>query len=160
MKTLYLDVDGVVSPFDKVNRYEEWEYRKKHVAGFRMTYSPNLISILNRVSQNVDIAWLTSWELQAATELAPALGLHRFRVLQRLYGDNEYNEDKWWKLNAIKMDYKDKQPEEFYWIDDDLILNENATEWAINNGGIPISPHSKSGISPTTARTLLEWSLT
>lgn len=81
---IYLDVDGVVAPLpfsepvDLPARsgWERWERVKAW--GFPITFSPDLVDWLNEVARrrDVEIVWATSWTSNAASELAPAIGLH------------------------------------------------------------------------------------
>ena len=128
----FLDVDGVINvlpynptlksqPYHKV--WDNWAIT--NVLNYTITYSPDLIDEINRLSEVVDIHWLTTWQSKAAINLAPALGLKNFSVADA-DGSNRTSEtffvstvERWWKLNAVIEDLEiHSRP--VIWTDDDI----------------------------------------
>lgn len=148
MKRLYLDVDGVVnavprSPEDLVGSWDEWHLAK--CMGFWITYSPDMGRRLFELATaaGMEIVWLTTWGRRANQWIAPLFGWPRFTVLAEP-GD-ELSRIGWWKFDCI---YRLHNYEPFVWIDDDLASERDAYLWCVENGGLPISPASETGITP------------
>ncbi len=151
-KRIYLDVDGVIAPYDPLQRAEDWHYRTTRVAGMHIWYSPNLVAALIEIP--AEIVWLTSWENHAAQELAPEIGLPHYRALHppTTHDGGESGVD-WWKLAAIRQD----KPTNFYWIDDELGTEITAQSWVERAGSNWISPNRYHGLTPALIQQLTEW---
>jgi hypothetical protein len=136
---LFLDIDGVINviPPSKgdPNRHPHlrvWkEWKKVDILGFPITYSPNLIAHLNRLSKKVEIVWLTTWRDQAVSDFAPVVGLDSFRYIDPKGSEYPWGtkdtlaagpEMRWWKLNGV-LEALHAESRPFIWIDDDLRSN-------------------------------------
>jgi hypothetical protein len=135
--TLFQDIDGVINVLpknkgnlDKRPHLRVWgEWRTLEINGYTITYSPELIAHLNRISQKAHTIWLTTWKEEARRDFAPAVGLNSFPVASPqgredpwFSGAKAFNEgpqNRWWKLNAI-LEHLDSTGTPFIWLDDDL----------------------------------------
>lgn len=156
----FIDVDGVINVLPKAAQkdheafYKSWESTR--VLTYNILYSPELVDELNRLSEFVEIIWLSTWNGHAATLLAPALGLHDFPFAMS-HGTNSSfdlsSQDpaaRWWKLNVILEHIKnDQRP--FIWTDDDIspevrkAIRGRAAFEGIDN--LVINPNSNIGLT-------------
>lgn len=148
--TIYLDVDGVlnaVSGRQPSKRIVGWdEYREVHVKGFRIHYAPALIQAINALAarDDVTIKWLTTWKHDAAKQLSAAIGIDG-QGWDVLDGDlHAWGGDAWWKLTAIRDDHDGGKT---IWIDDDIIAELPAMEWAANHNILLVSPSTTHGLT-------------
>lgn len=136
---LFLDIDGVINviPPSKCdpNRYPHlkvWDrWKSVEILGYPITYSPDLIDNLNRISKKVEIIWLTTWRHQAAKDFAPVVGLDYFEYIDPKGSEYPWGstqsfqagpEMRWWKLNGV-LDALYTEARPFIWLDDDLRSN-------------------------------------
>lgn len=127
----FLDVDGVINACSKISnihysQFPRWE--ETIVNGYTIRYSPDVIDFINRMSDRVEIRWLTTWRDKAVTDLAPKLGLKdfpfedaegRWNAHGSFNGQNHLPENRWWKLNVI-LKHIETAGENFIWTDDDM----------------------------------------
>lgn len=127
----FLDVDGVINAVSKIenvhySQFSTWE--EKMVNGYKIRYSPEVVDFINRMSERVEVRWLTTWRDKAVDMLAPALGINvfpfdnaegRWSPYGNFNGHNYLPENRWWKLNVILKHIEDGG-ENFIWSDDDL----------------------------------------
>lgn len=110
----FLDVDGVVNAFPapKPHKSSAAEFDRAFVEArgsdgvhrpFEIWYRPAVVDFVNAMhrSRRVQVCWLTTWGPQAATALAPALGLDEFDCLDADDGTQPSSDD-WWKIRAIR----------------------------------------------------------
>lgn len=136
---LFLDIDGVINIIPNLNKDKNnrphlstWPtWKTIEVLGYPITYSPDLIEHLNRLSEKVTIIWLTTWRDQAVSDFAPAVGLNTFDYIDPKGSEYPWGTAKgfvgdpdmrWWKLNGV-LDHMDATNEPFIWLDDDLRSN-------------------------------------
>lgn len=135
--TLFQDIDGVINVLpknegnlNKLPHLRVWgEWRTLEINGYMITYSPELITHLNRISQKANMVWLTTWKEEASRDFAPAVGLDSFPFVAPQGEEdawfsgsasfNEGPENRWWKLNAI-LEHLDSTGTPFIWVDDEL----------------------------------------
>lgn len=135
--TLFQDIDGVINVLPKhvgnldtrphLRVWKEWDVVQ--VGEYTITYSPELITHLNRISQKVDVVWLTTWREEADRDFAPAVGLNPFpfanpqgREDAWFSGAADFKanpENRWWKLNAV-LEHVESTEAPFIWVDDEL----------------------------------------
>lgn len=96
-----VDIDGVLLPFNRP-----------------IEFNPQHGEWLNKLSALGELVWATSWEYQANTEAAPALGLPQLPVIELNRID---------KTNAVS-DWVGDRP--LVWIDDVFANNPGTIEWA------------------------------
>lgn len=91
---LLLDIDGVVNayayrpgttalPNDAFTDLQEFPVLTDGGQSFRFWVSPMLVASLLVLAEQVEVAWLTTWQDQANSRVAPALGLPAFPVAAR-----------------------------------------------------------------------------
>lgn len=152
---LYLDVDGVLNAVTREVPDWGWDaHRRKVVNGWPITYSPDLIAVLNRIAKTpgLGVYWLTTWCHEAPNFLAPALGIDGadwpvvgFEHWQRA------RPRSWWKLAAIQ-EHLDGFDGGVVWIDDDHGYDPAAKAWLAGQPQIAaIAPSSVVGITRAEA---------
>jgi hypothetical protein len=109
---LFLDVDGVVSPFPH-GKSKQWPDFRKVEYGFNVSLSQEMGDTLATLP--VERIWLTTWEDLANEIIAPELGWELLPVLYR----RGVSERPWWKLNAL-LNYLGTFEDPFIWVDDDI----------------------------------------
>jgi hypothetical protein len=131
---LYLDVDGTVSPIGtsppQGSGWAQWASGRAY--GFTVIWATGLIAELNLITARDDVqpVWLTSWEVYAASDLAPVTGLNArdWPVLQirgRSSGSSTV------KLDALLEDVeaqnrKGNHVDRIVWLDD---MSDEDDEW-------------------------------
>jgi hypothetical protein len=127
----FLDVDGVINAVSKIenvhySQFSTWE--ETVVNGYKIRYSPEVVDFINKMSERVEVRWLTTWRDKAVEMLAPALGINvfpydnaegRWNPNGSFGGQNYLPENRWWKLNVI-LNHIENGGEHFIWSDDDL----------------------------------------
>lgn len=150
--SLYLDVDGVVSPFAVQGRTgwgSEWALADAGV--LEVAFAPELVAKLNVLSRRpgARFVWLTTWERLAPEFLCPAIKLdgRDWPVLSS--AGRELSPD-WWKLDAIRGDVARHPADRLVWLDDQLDNEPRALAWADAWGGrmLHISPDPRKGLTP------------
>lgn len=138
MIDMFLDIDGVINVIPHPHKdkntlphLKTWDtWNTIEVLDFPITYSPTLIDHLNRISEKVNIIWLTTWRDQAVTDFAPAVGLNTFDYIDPKGSEYPWGtaagfaagpEMRWWKLNGVLDNLDTGHP--FIWLDDDLRSN-------------------------------------
>lgn len=136
MKTLYLDVDGTLSPFSdgapKQNTGWKGEWRTVKVGPYNMLYSLELVDRLNAIAElpDVEIVWATDWVHEAPELLAPAIGLHgeNWTVLEA--SDSRMADSyPWWKMEEIENHFVNTGVESAIWADDNIRYASGVAEW-------------------------------
>lgn len=127
----FLDIDGVINAVSKIenshySRFNEWH--EVEVNGYKIRYATDVIDFINRMSERVEIRFLTTWKDKAVEMLAPAVGLNVFPYDDSIGtwgangsfgGSHEDPANRWWKLNVI-MKHIEKSEDHFIWTDDDM----------------------------------------
>lgn len=117
---LFLDVDGVLNPADP---HPGTDFKAHTLLGFRVLLSRRHGDWLHELARVYEICWATTWEEDANTHIAPALGLPvlpvvRFAGYKPQPGDPRvrlmelFSGAKW----APLLRYADGRP--FAWLDD------------------------------------------
>lgn len=134
--SIFLDIDGVVNivskrqgNLDKLPHLRVWnKWETIEVTSYPITYSPELVSHLNRISEKAEIVWLTTWKEEAVNDFAPAVGLNDFRLIDPTGATDPWGtaasfkgnpENRWWKLNGV-LEHITSTGAPFVWIDDEL----------------------------------------
>ncbi|WP_427017590.1 HAD domain-containing protein [Pseudarthrobacter sp. P1] len=159
--SIYLDVDGVVSPFGPRGTTDwgtKWQYGD--AGALEVMFAAELVRELNRISRHpgVRFVWLTSWEELAPRYLCPAIGLdgHTWPVLGSVDADPGL---EWWKLEAIQRDIEASAPDRAVWIDDQLGYEGPAMAWAAMLGErmLGISPDPRRGLTRADVAAIKEF---
>lgn len=154
--SLYLDVDGVVSPFGPLGR-TDWgsEWMVADAGLLEVAYAVELVEELNVLASNPDtrFVWLTSWEELAPRFLCPAIGLNgqHWPVLtsEALINEGWDGQPEWWKLAALQRDIEASGAGRVVWMDDQLNYEPAARSWAefLRYRMLWISPDPRRGLS-------------
>lgn len=120
---LMLDIDGVLAPLDR--RQQGCTYRSVDAGGWQgaVTVVVEVIEALRDLITRriVDARWLTSWENEARTCFAPAVGLPRLPV----YGASDAPvraDEVWWKTGVVER-YLAEAERRVMWVDDELTVH-------------------------------------
>lgn len=166
---IYLDVDGVLNAVDKKFPTGSWEnWDRVGVNGYSIAYSPDMVSALNDIAEmdDVEIVWLTTWQANAKTMIAPAIGLkgeewdvalnldmdaHGFAIHQPFGG--------WWKMNTLKNHVYNNPVDKIIWIDDDIAHEQTAPAWFGNfkQKTIAIAPFTMEGLTPADICAMIDF---
>lgn len=121
MVTWFLDIDGVVNvlpTYEEPHRGTWPRWRSETVAGFPITYSPDLVDAIVDLSAHARIQWLTTWRERAVLDFAPALGLPRLEWTDGV-GIAFPWAAEWWKCRAV-AEHIQATAEPTIWTDDDM----------------------------------------
>jgi hypothetical protein len=152
VRTLYLDVDGVVCPFGPEG-HNGWgtPWLRADAGLLPVAFAPELVAGLNSLAASGELrcVWLTSWEELAPQYLCPAIGLDGVRW-PYLTAEGAGSGPGWWKLDAIQDDVERTAPDAVVWVDDQLAYEAEAQTWARIMGRrlLVVSPDPRQGISP------------
>ena len=153
LRTLYLDVDGVLCPFGAAGSSgwgTAWRYADAGL--LPVAFAPELVAGLNSLAATAELrcVWLTSWEELAPQYLCPAIGLDGARW-PHLTAAGAGSGPGWWKLDAIQDDVERTSPDAVAWVDDQLAYEAEAQAWARIMGHrlLVVSPDPRQGISPS-----------
>lgn len=121
---ILLDVDGVINSLNAVRiktslDSNDGKYSKVHINDNKISHHirwmPNIVDAINSWSNTklAEIKWLTTWDDNAQTLLAPALKLNHFELARdpKLMLSKE---------NAAKLNASYDEDRPLIWIDDDL----------------------------------------
>ncbi|WP_461190100.1 HAD domain-containing protein [Arthrobacter sp. Z4-13] len=152
VRTLYLDVDGVICPFGPEGRSGWGTFWRRADAGLLpVAFAPELVRGLNSLAAMPEVrcVWLTSWEELAPRYLCPAIGLDGGRW-PFLTSEGSGSGPEWWKLRAIQADVEETGPAAVAWADDQLAFEAEAQAWAevVGRRLLTVSPNPRRGISP------------
>ena len=146
-----LDVDGVINA---VCGSVPPGYQRQHVNGYQITWHTEVIARMRQLHETraVEIRWLTTWCEDAATKIAPALGLPLDCVVEGSADHKASRGDGWWKAPAAKR-LSDAEPHRaLIWTDDDLDYAERNGEvdWLRERTGptFAYAPDTRQGITP------------
>jgi hypothetical protein len=152
VRTLYLDVDGVICPFGPDGRTGWGTPWRRAAAGLLpVAFAAELVKGLNSLAATSELrcVWLTSWEELAPQYLCPAIGLEGSRwPFLTAFGSGSGSD--WWKLRALQADVEETGPVAVAWADDQLAFEAEAQAWAAVMGRrlLALSPNPRCGISP------------
>ena len=159
----FLDIDGVINAVSKIDnshysRFSEW--KEVEVNGYKIRYAPDVIDFINKMSDRVEVRFLTTWKNKAHEMLAPAVGLKEFPHDDSVgtyspngsfNGGHHLPENRWWKLNVI-LDHIENGGEHFIWTDDDISIQaRNYARRMAEFEGLETSiliPHMPLGLEP------------
>lgn len=159
---LFLDVDGVLNPFEKdlghdSEMFDDFDLHDVDfdvVAGYHRSVavwlSPAMGARIARLA--ADLHWVTTWEDRANSAIAPLCGLPRDPPVLT-HGDNGEEFDLDWKFSVVR-ELVDRHPRPFVWIDDDIdFLRDKGVaprEWAdsISVPNLLTAPDTRTGLLP------------
>lgn len=152
---IYIDVDGVINACSSGD-FPAWGWEtgdKVRVNGYRITYSPSFVALLNRIAarRGVGIYWLTTWCYDAAQKLAPAIGLAGLEW--PVVGHHHWSRAiglPWWKHLAIveHLEISDPFDGPVLWIDDDHGVDPATVAWLRGQSRVQtIAPKTLVGVT-------------
>lgn len=154
---LLLDVDGVLNAVTVTDppSWGDWQVTKAE--GFSIRWSPSMIAALTRLSERVEMRWLTTW--WDMTDLLAFLGLPSMEVANTR---EEYLRRggplDWWKLPVVQRVYGESRP--VIWIDDDLRFDRPAMAWVRSlpaDTFCAVSPDTYTGLVPEAISDIEAW---
>lgn len=153
---LFLDIDGVLNCFPsplhtQLMETQEWRDGDA-VTGdrmYRLWWRESVIARINSWHDRdlAEIVWLTTWTYDAASSVAPLMGLKDFLVVGDEKGSENPRDLDWWKWDRVK-EIVASSTHPFVWLDDDL-YGPVATEAAERYGHqmLAIAPPSNPGLT-------------
>lgn len=143
---LFLDVDGVLLPLS----HQEGDWETVLIGGYHGTqlFSPSIVARLVGLHRTgrVQIEWLTSWDDEANTVLAPLVGFDQYKVHAEPTsgGDPMYWKERVVRIHANRLGITGR----FVWIDDDMILYGSDVRVRIDYvNGFVVAPDSQKGLT-------------
>lgn len=141
--TVFLDVDGVLSPVapPRHDHWDDWE----RIEGipFHLVLSRQMAARI--ADLGAEIIWLTTWEHDANAVVADYLGWEPHEVLER-----KDSTGQWWKFEAL-AERIESDPRPFAWIDDELERRKRDVGPWLRDRDVPVlalSPRSEIGLTP------------
>lgn len=133
---LLIDVDGTLNCFPQPTFQQvmedpaDWREATAATQGrtYKIWWRESLAGFMGELHRKelADWLWLTTWEQDARSEIAPLLGLPDFPALPHSEGQARPGPD-WWKwLQVRKLWEEELRP--IVWLDDDI--TEEVREWA------------------------------
>jgi len=144
---VFLDFDGVLNPEGRPPCDLLADWRAATVNGVAISWSPTLAARLGRLADHADVLWLTTWARNAQIHLTPLLGLPSFELAGVDHFETPW---RWWKLDVV-TELWNTDPRPFVWIDDDLTLFDEASDWVRGLGherALAIAPDPSVGLTP------------
>jgi hypothetical protein len=149
---LYLDIDGVLNAYDRLEHTpSDWPsgYRPIIAGGYILIVADDCVARLNALIAEHGIVphWLTSWE-KTAQEAGPMIGLKGSESWP-WFEARGFTQRAWTKHTSIRDHLEQTQPELAFWLDDDLAHVRTAREWADQHPGLhAYAPDPTHGITP------------
>lgn len=151
MVTIYLDIDGVLNPFDYPPAELPWPDYKEHVvyAGgtrFHLLLSQMMATALTEL--DAEIVWTTTWQEDAET-VGREIGIE---------GRDYLELGRTWKLGAIMNDLHDN-PGPYVWIDDDEVdaYSKDDLSRVHDFPQLAIRPYPNVGLTPGDIESIQEF---
>ncbi len=150
----FMDIDGVLNVIGKAPRGGWGRYDYAHVMAFDglawpICYSTTLVRLLNRLHEKriVSFRWLTTWEHDAPTKFAPAVGLD---LGNWIAGEDLGQSGTWWKLDIMVENLQDATSL-VIWTDDDIKHFHHArrvVDFLHPEQALVICPDERKGLTP------------
>lgn len=123
---MFLDVDGgPVVIRDEDTKPDVSLSESVSVNDKELFYRPDAITRLNRLSNAIDMKWLSDWRKDAVEQVSPALGLNiaSFRSMEGAESSMELHAvnplKRWWQLNTVMHHiHHDQRP--LIWVSPEL----------------------------------------
>jgi hypothetical protein len=149
----FLDVDGVLNIDGPAPPLNDWpSYRHGLVSTSRETavpfvWAPDVIDCINLLVRRgqVQVRWLTSWQLDAPLCAAPMIGLNAGRLVA---DPDDVDDARWWKLRVVQ---RFAEAGDFgVWTDDylDEALGTAAVQRMTGGKVLAVCPDGRRGLTP------------
>lgn len=144
---MLLDVDGVLNALSHQQQYRAiWVPARDRE--WKIRYSIKVIDRITALSEQVDIKWCTTWEMDAVHSLAPYLKLPEFGIVEKFgtYDKDSWDclDDGWWKYTRFVKECRDGK--RVVWLDDD-ISDAILQQFPESEDELLIRPNSNSGLT-------------
>ncbi|MFC5175642.1 HAD domain-containing protein [Nocardioides taihuensis] len=152
----FLDIDGVVSPYGLT---EPWNgpslYGGPPDSDLAVPYRREVVQRIQRLHDSglVDIAWLTTWDLEAADGWTD-VGLGPFPVHPR----RRPGHNRWWKVDAVQTWMRKHSTSRAIWTDDDI--SRGGLRGLDKNRLLAIAPDPRVGLTDNDLQRIETWVLT
>jgi hypothetical protein len=123
---LLLDIDGVLGP-DTPHPAHGMPVRWADLPPGRMHFREDLIALLANLPDTIEPRWLTSWQDDVTSHLAPALGLPTWHAHRRSDARFGPTWTSWWKERVVASHLG--QGRRVVWADDEIQWRAD-TDWA------------------------------
>lgn len=152
--TWLMDIDGVLNVIGSKPKAGWPQYDHSAVVafdglGWPITFAPTLFTLLNELHQSnlVSFRWLTTWEHDAPTRFAPAVGLD---LGPWVAGEDDGQSPTWWKLDVFADTLRDAD-HLVIWTDDDIkdsLHAQQVVDFLHPEQALVISPDEREGLTP------------
>ena len=150
---LLVDVDGVVCPYAGELADPGAEGMERATVGYSSVWlARGVADRLQLLTRSFELIWCTAWEDDAATFLAPHLGLPEFPVI---HFDEPIGDDGHWKWPSIEV-YVGDRP--FAWLDDELRRVDFARAERRSSPTLLVRVEGTHGLSDAHVVQLAQWS--
>lgn len=122
---LLIDVDGPLNPWAASGRKNQKEgFRRYHIESFVVYLKKAHGKALLNLNDVFDLAWCTTWEHQANTDIGPKIGLPDLPVVPfgKLLPDKPPEAGLYWKTAVVNA-YAYNRP--FAWVDDEITVKDS-----------------------------------
>lgn len=124
---ILLDVDGVINMFENhAGRTGEWTdvskglaYNTERGCNYEVKFSKEMISCVNAWNKVAEVKWLTTWNDEAQTQVAPVMGLDHFECARTFKLQEDLDEEEKAKM-AVRVAKDVGDDTLIIWIDDDM----------------------------------------
>jgi hypothetical protein len=144
-EVLFLDIDGVTSPFWKGQL--DANFFETRAWGMGVIVIPAVIDRINALHRSgvCQVQWLTTWDRAGINSFEQAVGLDHFESHERYV--ERTRDEQWWKESVV-LEYADQTTAKFAWADDEIsdLGSDRRLEQQHPGRGIYPSPHKDFGL--------------
>lgn len=153
----FIDIDGVLNVIGRHSPQGGWGHYERTTAtnefstqAWPICYSPTLMRLLSLLHHKgvVTFRWLTTWEHEAPTQFAPAVGLD---LGCWIAGEDLGTSITWWKLDVIVDHLAEGGGGLTIWTDDDIKHSHHAlrvVDFLHPEQALVVCPDQAKGLTP------------